>query len=108
MTTLKSRHFRELYKNGKKFYCKLFIIFVLPNDLDYNRIGITVSKKIGNAVIRNKVRRRIREVVRLNTSALGKGLDIAIVAKREITRVKYAEICKSFLYLAGKLYSAYL
>ncbi|OQB13257.1 MAG: Ribonuclease P protein component [Firmicutes bacterium ADurb.Bin193] len=73
--------FKRLYYRGKVEHSPILIMHSMPNGLGYNRFGITVSKKIGKAVKRNKVRRRIYEAFRLYEPSIKKGLDIVIVAK---------------------------
>lgn len=80
---LKRVQFLNVTESGKKLQARYFIVFVKPNNLDFSRIGLTVSKKVGGAVIRNRVKRIIREFFRLNKGRIDRGIDIVVIAKRE-------------------------
>lgn len=69
-----------------------FVVFVAPNDLDVTRVGITVSGRVGNAVVRNKVRRRIREGLRARFSRLAAGHDILVVARAQSAGAGWSEL----------------
>ena len=73
--------FRRLYYRGKVQHSPILTLHYLPNGLKHDRLGITVSKKLGKAVVRNKVRRRIYEAFRKYEPLLKTGFDIVIVAK---------------------------
>jgi len=75
----------------------------MKNRSDKNRLGITVSAKIGGAVIRNRVRRRIREIYRANETQLRSSQDIVIVARIRATKVDFKQLCDDFHKLACRL-----
>lgn len=75
-------------------------MYVKENGLDRNRIGISVSKKVGNSVVRHHVTRLIRESYRLHENIFNSGLDIVIVARKAASEVTYYEIERSFIHLA--------
>lgn len=79
---------------GTRVHCRHFVILVHPSPLTHPRIGVTVSKKVGNAVVRNRVRRRVREVFRQNKSWFPAGQDIVIIAKKRAAEATYDEILK--------------
>ena len=80
--TLKENHeFRRLYNKGASAVSGSMVIYCRKNRMDHNRLGITVSVKLGHAVVRNRARRRLREVYRLNSGALRQGYDFVIVAR---------------------------
>lgn len=83
---LKGSEFQEARKKGRRFFGKNFIIYTLPNGLGFNRLGITASARVGNAVKRNRVKRLLREFFRLNTGKISpeKHVDIAVYVKRSI------------------------
>ena len=90
----KRSEFITIYKKGVKKESKHFKIAILPNNLQWSRLGLTVSKKIGKAVHRNYVKRRLREYYRLHKAYLPKSCDIVLTAKIGTNRLKYSDICK--------------
>lgn len=99
--SLKKNHqFQFVYKNGKSYANKYLIMIIKENGLGKNRIGISVSKKVGNSVVRHRVTRLIRESYRLHESVFNSGLDIVVVARSSAAEVGYFEIEKALLHLA--------
>ena len=98
----KNRDFQNVYKNGKSKANKYLVMYVLENQLDSNRLGISVSKKVGNSVIRHHLTRLIRESYRLNKEMLNSGLDIVVIARESAKDRKYKEIESALLHL-GKI-----
>ena len=80
-TLKKNSDFRRLYAKGKSAVTPYLVLYVRPNRLGENRVGYTVSAKLGHAVVRNRVRRRLREIARLNAPAMKDGWDIVVVAR---------------------------
>ena len=102
--SLKKNHqFQFVYKNGKSYVNKYLVMYIKENGTDKNRIGISVSKKVGNSVVRHRVTRLIRESYRLHEAVFNSGLDIVIVARASAASVGYEEIEKALLHL-GKLH----
>lgn len=99
----KNHEFRRLYDKGKSVATPSLVVYFRRTNRDYNQLGITVSTKIGNAVCRNKVRRRIREIYRLNEPRLQKGMDIVVVARVRSPHVSYAELEKAYLFACSRL-----
>ena len=79
------------------------MIYCARNRLEVTRVGLTVSTKLGHAVVRNRVRRRLREIVRHNASCLPSGYDIVIVARTAAVEAEFAALEKSFRTLTGRL-----
>ena len=102
-TLKKNSDFRRLYKRGRSVASKDLVLYVRRGRRGLNRIGITVTTKLGGAVQRNRVRRRIREIYRLNESRFNVGLDIVVVARVRSRYATYAELEKSFFECASKL-----
>ena len=102
--SLKKNHqFQFVYKNGKSFANKYLVMYVKENGLEINRIGISVSKKVGNSVVRHRVTRLVRESYRLHENVFNSGLDIVVVARPGAAAVGYFEIESALLHL-GKLH----
>ena len=99
---LKLNHiFRRLYAtSGHANSC--LVLYARKNNADTNRVGITVSKKLGKAVVRNRIRRRIREVYRLNESRFAPGWDIVVVARSRCLTASFEKLTQSYLSLAEK------
>lgn len=98
--SLKKNHqFQFVYRNGKSYANKYLVMYIMENGLDKNRIGISVSKKVGNSVIRHRVTRLIRESYRLHEGVFNSGLDIVIVARAGAAIVGYSEIESALLHL---------
>ena len=101
-TSLKQNHiFRRLYRTSG-YADGLLVLYARRNRTDVSRVGITVSKKLGKAHIRNRTRRRIREVYRLNESLFLSGWDIVVVARSKAVDAPFDKLTKSFLNLAKK------
>ena len=102
-TSLKLNHiFRRLYKTSGYANPHL-VLYARKNRTGTNRVGITVSKKLGKAHIRNRVRRRFREIYRLHEEEFGIGWDLVIVARTRAVGAPYAKLDRSFLTLCQKL-----
>jgi ribonuclease P protein component len=71
---------------------RLLVLHVAPNDLDHARVGITVSGRVGKAVVRNRVRRRLREALRARFGALAAGFDILVVARPPSAQASWLEL----------------
>lgn len=79
----KKKDFERVFEEGTAFRGKNLNACVIPNSLDFSRIGIVTGKKVGHAVKRNRIRRLLRECFRLNKALLGPGLDVVLIAKRD-------------------------
>ena len=101
-TSLKLNHvFRRLYRtNG--FAGSYLVLYARKNRSETNRVGITVSKKLGKAHIRNRIRRRLREIYRLNEEKFLPGWDIVLVGRGRALDADFVAMEKSFLSLAKK------
>ena len=88
--SLKKNHqFEFVYKNGKSFANRYLVMYIKENGTEQNRIGISVSKKVGNSIVRHRVTRLIRESYRLHEAIFNSGLDIVIVARKSAASVGY-------------------
>lgn len=100
----KNKDFQLVYRNGKSYANKHLVMYLLENNKDINRIGISVSKKVGNSIIRHHLTRLIRESYRLNEENFQLGLDIVVVARVAAKDKKFNEIESSLLHV-GKLHN---
>ena len=102
--SLKENHlFRRLYQKGKTAADSRLALYVRQNGRRGNRLGLTVSTKLGHAVVRNKVRRRLREIYRLHEDEIVPGVDLVVVARVKAAHASYRQLESSFLKLCGKL-----
>ena len=99
----KNADFQNVYKCGKSFANRYLVMYVKENDLSTNRIGISVSKKVGNSVVRHRVKRLILESYRLHEDMFNSGLDMVIIARTTAKDRSYAEISSAVMHL-GKLH----
>lgn len=102
--SLKQNHvFRRLYAKGKHEANRYLVLYCRNNGQDRNRIGITVGAKLGHAVRRNRVRRRLREIYRLHEGEFRPGCDIVVVARSRAMDADYHQLELAYLSLARKL-----
>ena len=99
----KYRDFQHVYHNGKSYANRYFVMYVLENHQNINHLGISVSKKIGNSVVRHRITRLIRESYRLHEKVFNSGLDIVVVARKSASLASYHEVESALLHL-GKLH----
>ena len=98
----KNRDFQVIYRQGTSYANRYLVMYVKENHLEKNRIGISVSKKVGNSVVRHRLTRLIRESYRLNEQKFRSGLDIVVVARVNAKGRSCQEIEKALLHL-GRL-----
>ena len=102
--TLKENYeFRRLYQKGASAVSPAMVLYCRKNRLGRNRLGLVSSTKLGHAVVRNRVRRRLREIFRLNQSGLAQGYDMILVARTRAVGAEYRELERAFLSVCGKL-----
>ena len=100
----KNKDFQYVYKNGKSFANKYLVMYVLYKEKNNNRLGISVSKKVGNSVVRHRLTRLIRECYRLQESRFQKGLDIVVVCRASANGKSYRDLESALIHL-GKLHN---
>ena len=83
-----SRDFSQVYNHKESLANKYLVMYILPNDQMYSRIGISVSKKVGNSVVRHRIKRLIKESYRLNMNQIKKGYDFVVVARYSAKGIK--------------------
>ena len=102
--TLKENYeFRRLYQKGASAVSPVMVLYCRKNRLGHNRLGLVSSTKLGHAVVRNRVRRRLREIFRLNQVGLAQGYDMILVARTRAVGAEYRELERAFLNVCGKL-----
>ena len=77
-----TRSFKAVYSHGRHEANAYFVMYVMANDNGFNRLGLSISKKVGNAVVRNRIRRLVKESCRLMAYRVIRGFDIVIVARQ--------------------------
>ena len=96
----KNYEFQYVYKNGKSYANKYLVMYIVENHTQKNKLGISVSKKVGNSVVRHRVTRLIRESYRLHENIFNSGLNIVVIARKSASDVSYEEIESALLHLA--------
>ena len=96
VTIKENRTFRRIYSKGRSAVTPFLVLYCRPNGRDHNRLGVTVSTKLGGAVVRNRARRRLREVYRLAQPSLRQGYDIILVARSRAVNGPYDRLTAAF------------
>lgn len=86
---LKRSDFVKLNRAGKRYHTTHFVVIAEKNGLDFTRLGVTVGKRVGNAVVRNRTKRLLREFFRQNKLRLPRGYDLVFVARKDAGRLDY-------------------
>ncbi len=102
----KNKDFQVVFKKGRSRANKYLVLYVLENNSNKNRIGISVSKKVGNSVIRHRIKRLVKESYRLHENMFNSGLDIVVIAREGANAIEYREMESALLHLM-KLHSIY-
>ncbi len=97
----KNHEFQKVYRGGTSHANRLLVMYVMENGQGENRIGISVSKKVGNSVVRHHITRLIREIFRLNQEKIRTGLNIIIVARAAAKDSDYRHLESAYLHLCG-------
>lgn len=99
----KNEDFRKVYQKRKSMANKLLIIYISENEYEFNRVGFTVSKKVGKSVVRSRVKRLLKESYRLNSEKVVQGYDIIFVARNTAVEATYKEIESAVIHLLKKM-----
>ena len=100
---MKNKDFQIVYKKGKSYANKYLVMYILENNSKENRIGISVSKKVGNSIVRHHITRLIRESYRLHKNNFKQGYDIVVIARTTAKDRTYQEIESALLHLGKHL-----
>ena len=95
----KNEDFQSVYQSGKSYANKSFVIYVLNNNLGTNRLGVSVSKKIGNSVVRHRMKRLVKENFRLHEDMFNSGLDIAVIVRKNAVDLSFEEVREAIFHL---------
>ena len=97
----KNWDFQRVYQTGRSYANRYLVMYVRKNGTEYNRLGISVSKKVGNSVVRHHLTRLIREVYRLHEDTFNNGLDVVVIARVSAKDISYHQVESSLLHLAN-------
>lgn len=95
--------FRHLYNKGQSVAAPTLVVYARKNKRAENRVGYTVSVKLGHAVVRNRVRRRLREIYRLHEGKIKAGFDLVVVARSRSVEASYKQLESDYLHCLKKL-----
>ena len=98
----KRKDYSRIYKNGARLYSENFLVLIHPNEEGTRRLGITVGKRIGNSVKRNRIKRLLREFFRLHKDSLPAGADIVITVRKDVSARSLQEITRELESLSQK------
>ncbi len=97
----KNAQFSEVYRLQNSFADRFLIMYVRKNGESFNRVGVSISKKVGNSVVRHRIKRLVKEAFRNSEEMFNSGLDIVIVAKKSAAEMSYKEAEESLMGLAA-------
>lgn len=102
----KKKDFQDVYRSGKSFANRNLVMYRKENNLKKNRLGISVSKKVGNSVVRHHLTRLVRESYRLQEEHFSCGYDIIVVVRVNARNSTFADMSSALIHL-GKLHKIY-
>ncbi len=91
--------FKKVYNGGKNYWNRNLVLYVRKNNMENSRVGYSITKKIGNSVVRNKIRRRMKEIYRLNFNNVKEGYDLIFIPKKNIVDISYKELESAMLHI---------
>ncbi len=93
----KRKDFSPIYRRGSRYRGKGFILIYLSNKLQFSRMAVVASKKVGNAVVRNRIKRRFRALFRTNKNLLQGSYDLLVITEKRIGKIAWSEVQKAFI-----------
>ncbi len=97
----KNKDFQKVYRKGKSYANRFLVMYVLENNTDFNRFGISVSKKVGNSVVRHHLTRLLRESYRLEEENFRSGLDMVVIVRNTAGSATYHELRSALMHLSN-------
>ena len=95
----REKDFKAIFKDGTSFANRKFVVYQLENQQNHFRVGLSVSKKLGNAVTRNQIKRRIRHILLSVREHLADNVDFVVIARKGVEGLDYAEMEKNLLHV---------
>ena len=95
----REKDFKEIFKEGTSFANRKFVVYQLENQKNHFRVGLSVSKKLGNAVARNQIKRRIRHIIQNAKGSLVEDVDFVVIARKGVENLEYAEMERNLLHV---------
>lgn len=95
----REKDFKAIFKDGTSFANRKFVVYQLENQQNHFRVGLSVSKKLGNAVTRNQIKRRIRHILQSVKGSLVEHVDFVVIARKGVETLEYAEMEKNLLHV---------
>ena len=101
----KNKEFKKVYRNGKSYATHYLVLYKLDNNMTYNRYGFSISKKIANAVGRNKLKRRLREIIRKleKKEKITLGYDLIFITRKPVVKLDFHELKSDLIKLLRKM-----
>ena len=103
VTVKQNSDFRRIYRRGRSAVSGGVVVYCLKNRQGISRLGVTVSTKLGHAVVRNRVRRRLREIYRLHERQIARGYDLVVVSRVRARTADYHQLEAAFLSACAQL-----
>lgn len=95
----REKDFKAIFKDGTSFANRKFVVYQLEDQQNHFRVGLSVSKKLGNAVTRNQIKRRIRHILQSVKGSLVEHVDFVVIARKGVETLEYAEMEKNLLHV---------
>jgi len=95
----REKDFKAIFKDGTSFANRKFVVYQLENQQNHFRVGLSVSKKLGNAVTRNQIKRRIRHIIQNAKGSLVDHVDFVVIARKGVETLEYVEMEKNLLHV---------